>query len=258
MTIFKGLLRIIKRLVEAITATDIVTTTRPKIKIKLHPNAVSDGRAMAIYVDLVDRFCNFKPKNVFEIGANYAQDAEYLRQRFGLAQSNIFVFEPHSTIIKSINELYGFNNYDMAVSNFDGTAMFNAIDVENNEYKNSGISSLKQGLTTNKENFNVNEVVVTRMDTFIKKNGIDAIDFLKIDVEGATYEVLEGFGDELLKVKAVQLEGEYRQYWEGQRLYWDIEDILKKSGFDLVYFMLSADGIQSDSFWVQRRYLVKV
>jgi len=76
-------------------------------------------------------------------------------------------------------------------------------------------------------------------------------------VEGANYEVLEGFGDELSRVKAIQVEGEYRQYWEGQKLYWDIEQLLKQNNFELVHFSLSDDGVQSDSFWVQKRYIAR-
>lgn len=36
--------------------------------------------------------------------------------------------------------------------------------------------------------------------------GIDTIDFMKIDVEGMEYKVLEGFGDMIAQVRAVQFE----------------------------------------------------
>lgn len=247
----------IRRLVEAATKTEIAVKIRPRVKIEVHRNAVSDGRAMALYADLVEKFCTFKPSNVFEIGANYAQDAEYLRKRFDLKDSNVYVFEPHSAIIKAVRELYHFNSYDFAISNYNGRAVFHAIDIENNEYKNSGISSLKKGLTTDSRNFIDIDVEVVRMDAFIQKNEIESIDFLKLDVEGANYEVLEGFGNELSRVKSIQVEGEYRQYWEGQKLYWDIEQLLRQHNFELVYFSLSDDGVQSDSFWIQQRYIVR-
>lgn len=251
------LLKKIRDLAEVVTGTEISFKIRPRVRIRLHPNAVSDGRAMALYADLTEKFCTFKPSNVFEIGANYAQDAEYLRKRFGLKESDIYIFEPHSTIIKAVRELYNFNTYDLAISNHNGRAVFHAIDIEHNEYRNSGISSLKRGLTTDSQNFIDVEVEVVRMDTFIRDNKIESIDFLKLDVEGANYEVLEGFGDELSRVKAIQVEGEYRQYWEGQKLYWDIEQLLKQNNFELVYFSLSDDGVQSDSFWVQKRYIAR-
>lgn len=252
------ILKKIRLFIEVTTNTEIAVIRRPRIKMQVHPNAVSDGRAMALYSDLVERFCNFRPSNIFEIGANYSQDAEYLRKRFGLKESDVYVFEPHSAIIEAVRGLYNFNSFDFAISNYNGKSVFHAIDIESNEYNNSGISSLKKGLTTSGSNFSDVEVEVIRMDEFIKKNKIEKIDFLKLDVEGNNYEVLEGFGDELYKVKSIQVEGEYLQYWEGQKLYWDIEELLRQNDFELAHFILSADGVQSDSFWIQRKYITRV
>ncbi len=245
----------IRRFFEVITNTQIAIKIRPRIKIKVHPSAVSNGTKMAIYADMVEQFCSFKPSNIFEIGANYAQDAEYLRKRFNLKESDVYIFEPHMEIINAVRDLYNFNSYDLAVSNYNGKAVFHAIDIENNEYNNSGISSLKKGLSSDASNFNDINVEVVRMDEFMCQYNIESIDFLKVDVEGANYEVLEGFGDELSKVKSIQIEGEYRSCWEGQKLYWDIEALLRKNDFYLVHFFLSPDGVQSDSFWVQQQYM---
>ena len=160
--------------------------------------------------------------------------------------------------LREIKKMYNFNAYEIAVSNTNGRAKFNAIGIKNNEYKNSGISSLREGLTTNKENFASVDVEMIRMDNFMQKEKLEAIDFLKLDVEGMNYEVLEGFGEKLAKVKAVQIEGEYKVRWKGQKLYADIEKLLQKKDFKLVYFIISDDGVQSDSLWVQEQYLKQV
>ncbi len=241
--------------IERFTNTTITVTNKPRITIKGNPNAVSDGTSMQTYVDLVGKFCTYTPENIFEIGANYAQDAEFLRQRFNINEKNVYVFEPHPQIFAEMKNMYQFNAYDLAVSNENGRAKFNAIDVTHNEYKNSGISSLREGLATDKKNFISVDVEMIRMDDFMLKNGIKKIDFLKLDVEGMNYEVLEGFGKLLPQVKAIQTEGEYKQYWEGQKVYKEMEDLLVTNGFRLVSFILSNDGIQSDSFWIQEKYL---
>ena len=249
---------VIKKMVvgiEKITKTQITIKRKPRTRIKVHPNAVSDGTSMQFYVDLVERFCTFQPRNIFEIGANYGQDAEFLRKSFAIDQKNVYVFEPHPQIFSEIKKLYPFNCFDLAASNVKGKTLFHAIDIANNEYKNSGISSLRDGLTTNKQNFIDVEVALIRMDDFLQQEEIKSIDFLKLDVEGMNYEVLEGFGDRLSCVKAIQTEGEYLQYWEGQKLYGDMEQLLLQNGFRLVSFVLSCDGVQSDSFWVQEQYL---
>ena len=244
--------------IEWLTNTTITVKKKPKIKIKVHPYAVSDGTLMQRYVDLVERFCTYTPENIFEIGANYAQDADYLKQSFNIDEKNVYVFEPHPQIFVEIKKIYKFNAFELAVSNENGRAKFNAIDINNNEYKNSGISSLREGLTTDKKNFINVDVEMIRMDDFMKKNNIDNIDFLKLDVEGMNYEVLEGFGNMLSKVKSIQTEGEYKKYWKGQKLYKDMEDLLNYNGFKLIAFILSQDGIQSDSFWIQEKYLKQV
>lgn len=249
---YKKIIKYIISFVEKITNTEITIKRRPRIKINTHPNAVNDGTAMSLYIKLVENSCDFTPSNIFEIGANYGQDAEFLRAGFHLDRGAVYIFEPHPQIFSEVQSMYGFNSFDLAVSNKNGDAKFNAINIECNEYNNSGISSLKTGLTTNKNNFIEVNVEMIRMDKFIQKNKIENIDFLKIDVEGMNYEVLEGFGDELTRVKAIQIEGEYKQYWEGQKLYNDIEEYLKKNGFLLMHFILSADGVQSDSFWVKK------
>jgi len=255
VSVIKSVIKNGVSIIEKLTNTTINIRLKPRVKIKTHKMAVSNGTSMQYYVELVEKFCNFTPKNIVEIGANFAQDAEYLRQSFNLSDENIYVFEPHPQIFKELNKLYNFNSYELAVSNVAGRANFNAIDIENNEYSNSGISSLRNGLTTNKKNFIDVDVEMITMDDFIKKNTINEIDFLKIDVEGMNYEVLEGFGDELKRVKVIQTEGEYKEYWEGQELYKDMEEYLSKRNFVLVDFKLSADGVQSDSLWIQQKYM---
>lgn len=255
MSIIKNTLKKMVGVVESVTNTTIVVKKKPRVKISVHPDAVSDGISMQFYVGLVEKFCTYTPQNIFEIGANYAQDAEFLRKSFDLEEKDIYVFEPHPQIFAEVTKMYNFKAFELALSNENGRAKFNAIDIKNNEYKNSGISSLRDGLTTDKKNFISVDVEMTRMDNFMNKHNLESIDFLKLDVEGMNYEVLEGFGEYLPKIKAIQTEGEYKQYWEGQKVYKDMEDLLVTNNFKLVSFLLSNDGIQSDSFWIQDKYL---
>lgn len=257
MNLIKNFVKSLIYFIEKKANVQIAVIRRPRIKINVHPKAATNGYSMEAYVKLVKKFCNYVPKNVFEIGANFGQDGEYLRKSFNLKNTDIHVFEPHPQIFSELEKMYGFKSYKVAVSNVKNDKItFHAINIENNEYNNnSGISSLKNGLKTNKQNFIDVEVESIRMDDFVKMNGIDSIDFLKLDVEGMNYEVLEGFGNELKRVKAIQTESEYEQYWEGQKLFKDMQTLLVENNFKLVYFYLSNDGIQSDSFWIQKTYL---
>jgi hypothetical protein len=86
---------------------------------------------------------------------------------------------------------------------------------------------------------------------------IDKIDFLKLDVEGVNYEVLEGFGDRIADVNSIHLEADHIKDFYGEQLknFDAIEDLLLRNEFELIYFQRYTS--QSDSFWLQREYIKK-
>jgi uncharacterized protein YqgQ len=90
------------------------------------------------------------------------------------------------------------------------------------------------------------------MDNFMRQNNISTVDFLKLDVEGASYEVLEGFGERLKDIKVMHIEAEHGEFaFEGSVKYFDdISKLLKDNGFEMVYFKRNL--MQSDSFWIKK------
>lgn len=169
----------------------------------------SSGEAMHEFAQYIKDFTTIKPLNIFEIGANLAQDAEFLRKEFNLKPKKIWVFEPHPQCFEIIKKKYKFNSYDFAVSNKNGEAKFNAINLLVNS--NSGISSLLNDTLRNKDNYLKINVKTSRMDTFIEMNKIKNIDFLKLDAEGFNFEILKGFGQYLKKVKCIHTEAEHKK-----------------------------------------------
>ncbi|MGB3907576.1 MAG: FkbM family methyltransferase [Methanomethylovorans sp.] len=238
----------------------IEDTTQTSIYIKIGVHKVKrikkaskfSAAYLSLVVDYIEKLATFKPKNIFEIGANYGQDAEFLRRNFGLKDSDVYIFEPHPEIISEVKKYFLFNCFPFAVSDKNEKVIFHAIKLES---ANSGISSLMRRKFNNDDDYYDIEVEAIRMDSFISINGIDEIDLLKVDVEGAAYEVLTGFGKELNRVKAIQIEAEYMPVWVGQKTWDDISCLLSNNGFQLVHFELQEDGIQSDSFWIQKELI---
>lgn len=77
----------------------------------------------------------------------------------------------------------------------------------------------------------VEPVVAKTLPTILAEQGIDSIDYLKIDCEGAEYDIFEGISDELFKkVKKIALE--YHELQPGQKVS-KLVDRLKKVGFDV-------------------------
>ncbi|MEB3181353.1 MAG: FkbM family methyltransferase [Nostocaceae cyanobacterium] len=78
------------------------------------------------------------------------------------------------------------------------------------------------------------EIETTTLDNFCQAEGIDKIDFLQVDVQGADLNVLEG-ASEILKrsVLAVQIEVEFSHLYAKQPLFGDVDIYLRKQGFTL-------------------------
>ena len=210
----------------------------------------SIGSDMDQYYDWLKIWSKIRVENIVEIGANYGQDAERLRYLFNLSKENIYIFEAHPLICKRAKMLFGFHSYNYAVFNVETKLTLHSVD-ENDD--NTGISTI---MTSKKFSNKLNKLYVVdsiRMDNWMEKNHIDHIDFCKIDVEGATYEVLESFGNKLHLVYAIQLEAEHIKEYKEERLWPEIKEYLENKGFTMVLF--ERHITQSDSFWIQNKYL---
>ena len=177
------------------------------------------------FIEWVKTYSTLEPKNVFEIGANMGQDAEALKDGFGLRAKDVWTFEPHPLLDDYIKKTYNFHQFAYAVSNTSGKVEINVIDPRKNA--NSGISSVRRHLDVPEDNFIKVEVPSIRMDDFMASHYIDTIDFLKLDVEGLNYEVLQGFGSRIVDVQAIHVESEHEESWEGEALWGDIRKILE-------------------------------
>jgi FkbM family methyltransferase len=142
-------------------------------------------------------------KVVFDVGANNGSSS------VPLAIANpthlVFAFEPTPEMIKIIQtKIEGLNNYVIipkAVSDYDGTAEFNVAG--NWDWGCSSLlnfSNKSQTEWPGRTDFSVTyklNVDVIRLDTFIKENLINKIDYLHIDTQGSDLNVLKGLGEYL-------------------------------------------------------------
>lgn len=78
-----------------------------------------------------------------------------------------------------------------------------------------------------------------RLATLVAGNEIRAPDILKLDVQGAELDVIEGAGTALSSVGAILLEMEYRGFYKGQPLFTDLDATLQERGFELIDFDVS-------------------
>ncbi len=140
---------------------------------------------------------------IFDIGANIGVYSMWFDKSIK-GEGRIFSFEPDSNNLKKFQYNLKLNNnvnaiklYDCAVSNSKGfIEFFSGLDEQ------SSISFATD------QDYNSTKVETISIDDFCNENAISIINYLKIDVEGAEYLVLEGANGMLSNqaIKIIQLE----------------------------------------------------
>ena len=216
--------------------------------LNVHPKAVGNGSGFAHWIVSARKFMNAPIENFFEVGSNYSQDANFVKQVLGIKDNNIYCFEGNTNIVKEASEFYSYNSIHSVVSNKNGTMKMHMVP---EDAINSGLSTVVNYPT--KSEWKTEDVRSIRLDDFMEEENISSMDFLKIDVEGISYEVLEGLGQRISDVKCVQLEAEYLNKYE-KHAWKDIMGYLISKGFILVDYCPTSK-YQCDSLWINEEYL---
>jgi len=145
--------------------------------------------------------------------------------------------------------------FPYAMTNVKGTAPFNVIDVDYDDPNNNrGTSSLlvHEGLRV-KETV---EVKTCRIDEFIIGQYPHARRIgLWIDVEGAEFGVLEGMTQIKDRVMAIHVETARTPMRAGQRIYREIESLMKSLGFVPFGTNMSRDSVWGDVVFVNKEMI---
>lgn len=204
--------------------------------------------------ELYKKYVGPSANTIFDIGSRDGNDANHLSNE--LDAKNVYIFECHPTCFYRIKEKYpNFKNIKIAVSNYTGSSSFNAVMTDDIEL---GVSSLKDRNDDWYTSRNVEKVTV-QVDTIfnlINKHKIQIpIDLVKIDVEGCSYEVLEGFSSYIKEVKMFHIEVEEFQIWENQKVAEDVSQLMEKNDFVLVDNRYFGERV-SDQLWVNKRFIL--
>lgn len=99
-----------------------------------------------------------------------------------------YAFEPNPDVLKYLNMMNKYNNNNIeivpyAVSKEVGSCLFN---VEDGDTTVGNIIGNTAGVTRNFE------VKTTSLDAYVEEHGLEKVDFIKVDIEGAERLMLEG------------------------------------------------------------------
>ncbi len=75
------------------------------------------------------------------------------------------------------------------------------------------------------------------LDNELKKNKINDIDLIKLDVQGHELAILRGAEESLKEAVAVEVEVEFLEMYEGQPLFPEVDAYLRSQDFELVKFI---------------------
>lgn len=161
---------------------------------------------------------------VFDVGSNNGDNTKHFLEE---EDTYLFAFEPIAPLYQDLKEKYGshprYRVHNVAVSDVEGTYAFHLGGpicpdepfLHQRGASNWGCSSLYDFASTVTEEwkgrddfkaFATVNVPVIRLDKFVEEHGIQSIDYLHVDAQGADLRVMKGLGAYLHIVKNGVLE----------------------------------------------------
>lgn len=184
-------------------------------------------------------------QTIVEVGSLNGADSLFFKHHF-----------PHARVvaIEGLRE-----NFEKYMLNLEGIECLHAVIADHDEQTAFHVKDTNgiHGIFDRGKRYGRAQRVVqcSRLDSIFDS----PVDMLKIDVEGATYEVLIGMGDLLSQAKVLHVETEDFPFFQGQRLHDDVATLLGDKGFAMV--KKTSVGIhnpagdihhQHDSVWIRQ------
>ena len=187
------------------------------LKITKARNLLCDEKSKEIF-DKVIKFYDTKQPIEEKYISNYS---EYLHPNIPIVTDNILIdggvsedllftfdfgiyvgesgkvigFEPNTTVIDKIN-------HDIKNSKFKNITVYSVGLWDKNCTKTFYLKENLASSLTNKENSTgIIKVQLVKLDDFLHKNGINKVDFIKLDIEGAEIQALKGAKETIIKNK---------------------------------------------------------
>jgi len=187
---------------------------------------------------------------IFDVGCYRGFFTKSIFKEIGVKKCKFYLFDVNKNVKKYISNLIKLKNVnfnEIAISNKNGTADFylnrfyepagSSLSkiIKNDTKWNFSRRLLLKIFLLNSDGFIKYKVPTITLDTFLKKNKISNVDVLKIDIEGAEYELLKGATKTLAKNKIhvllIEIVGKKKIYEIKEK---KVIDFLKKRNFTLV------------------------
>ena len=201
------------------------------------------------------KYFGAKAPLIIDVGTRDGDDANYFIKE--LRGSKAIVIDANPTCFNMTKQRYPWMAaYCCAITDSDGEVTFNQVNTSNIEVLGtSSIISKEHSVNPPPEFYEgiTKQITVpsSRMDTLlVKEEEKGVIDVVKIDTEGYTWQVLQGFGDRLKDVKLFHLETEKTSTTPEHRTSKEVAQFMASNGFVLVDTSHEWGELIQDQIWV--------
>lgn len=204
--------------------------------------------------DLVTAYQYYFSENakvIFDCGTRDGDDAAYLKEK--LNATDVYAIDASPSAV----ELTRQNHPDLtvintALSNYNGTATFTEIISDRKDHVGSSSFILAPGWGSAQTREIQTEVKT--MASLLKELGLTktSLDVVKVDLEGFTYEFLEGLGEYINNAKVLHLETEKFARHRGHRPSEDVAGYMISRGFFLDSVSYEWGPQIEDQLWVRQ------
>ena len=218
-----------------------------------------------------------KELTVFDVGCYKGVFSKKILELFGKKKIKFHLFDVNKNVKKYISNLLKLNNVhynEVALHNKNGKAIYNfntsfecsgssiSTLVRNDFYWNISRKIILKMLFLSSKGFVKYTVPTITLDSFVKKNKINCIDILKIDIDGTEHLMLKGAKETLKKnkIKAILIEiGSPKETFNKKER--NISQFLRKNNFTFlkkkVYFSPSLfSNIRAGDYqFINNKYL---
>jgi len=152
----------------------------------------------------------------------------------------VHAFEPqkdsYNLLLNATRHDSMIKQHNVALSESDGTAEFHI----NSSPLTNSLSTTSRDGNRYFQGFNdevrVETVEVMSLSSFLRSEEIDRVDILKLDLQGHELSALKGMGEDLRKVKAIYLEIQFLEIYDGTPLFSEVANYLDGFGFSFYNF----------------------
>jgi FkbM family methyltransferase len=199
---------------------------------------------------------DFQPQTILDLGCCTGAQSVELATAFPTATVHAFECSPDALPLAA--ETFAraeFGNrvilHPFAVDRRAGTREFWAADPTINGgagslYRSTGheeLQPLNQRRTT---------VSAIRLDEWAAENGVEHVDLVWADLQGAELRALEGMGELLHGVEAVHVEVTFRELYAGQPLFDEVRNYLERFRLRLWVLLYDITGYFGDAIFIRR------